>query len=60
MATGIEMMFSKMIGLSPEQLKNLATGFVDSVNAINSNIADIKKQVDEIHAATVGVKKDDG
>jgi hypothetical protein len=58
MATGIELMFSKMIGLTPDQLSQMAKGFVSSVDNINASLTTIAKQVGEIHAATVGDKND--
>jgi len=69
MATGIEMMFSKMIGLTPDQLKNMAETFVKSVETINANLKTIAFQVNDLHAdmqrrnsaiITEGKKDDNG
>jgi hypothetical protein len=40
--TGIEMMFAKMLGLEPAQLKEMATGFVETVKSINTRLQNIE------------------
>jgi hypothetical protein len=51
--TGLEMMFSKLLGLEPEHLKKMALDFVGEVKSINERLGNIESKVTELHNLTL-------
>lgn len=43
MATGMELMFAKMLGITPDKLAKMSTSFVDTVNSIDDRLKAIEE-----------------
>lgn len=48
MFSGMEMMFSKMLGMSPDELASMAKNFVDTVEGVNNRLQTIERKLDTI------------
>jgi len=49
--TGMEMMLAKLLGVTPEQMRETIDNAVNLLGNIDRNLKQMTRQIDEMHAA---------